>query len=108
MPGMRSYLAEGAFWVQTFERAVKTFCQTAIGLLVGEELGIIGTDWSVLSSVAGAAALVSVLTSLGSGTGPVPNAVAYAKRYTYEGQHERTEGPDTPAIDLGPDTPAVE
>lgn len=63
-----------AFWVAAFERAVKTFAQAAVALLTADATGLLGVDWGQTASVAGLAALVSVLTSIASSgagnTGP--------------------------------------
>lgn len=64
---MSSYLLSGSFWAQTAERAVKTFAQAAIALLTGDGLGLLTVDWKHVASVAGLAAVVSVLTSVASG-----------------------------------------
>lgn len=55
------------FAAQTIERAVKTFAQSAAALLVGNGVGVLDVDWVAVGSVSGLAALVSVLTSVGSG-----------------------------------------
>lgn len=64
----------GAFWKATAERAIKTFAQTLAALLVADGTGLLDSQWVPRLSVAGMAALVSVLTSIGSdsltGTGP--------------------------------------
>lgn len=62
-----SYLTAPTFWAQTAERLVKTFSQAAIALITGDQLGLLAIDWQHVVSVAGLAAVVSVLTSLGSG-----------------------------------------
>lgn len=54
------------FWRAAIERSVKTFAQTAAALAVGSGAGLIDTDWLTLASVSGMAALVSLLTSVGS------------------------------------------
>ena len=63
-----------SFAKATIERAVKTFAQTLAALLVADGTDLLGTAWSDRLSVAGMAAVVSVLTSVGSGfvggTGP--------------------------------------
>jgi hypothetical protein len=64
---MSSYLVSGAFWAQSAERAVKTFAQSAIALLTGQGIGLLDINWMHVFSVAGLAAVVSVLTSVGSG-----------------------------------------
>lgn len=62
------------FWKAATERGIKTFAQTAAALAVGAGTGLIDTDWLSLASVSGMAALVSLLTSIGSdaltGSGP--------------------------------------
>ena len=50
------------------ERSIKTFAQALAALLVADGTGLLDTDWGTQLSVAGMAALVSVLTSVGSGT----------------------------------------
>lgn len=57
-----------AFWAAAFERALKTFAQAAVALLIGSGVGLLEVDWISVGSVAGLAAVVSVLTSIGSGT----------------------------------------
>ena len=54
------------FWKQAVERAIKTFAQAAIAVITGNELGMLAVDWIKVISVAGLAAVISVLTSLGS------------------------------------------
>ena len=56
-----------AFWFAALERAVKTFAQTAAAMLVAAGSGLLDADWGTVVSVAGMAAVVSVLTSVGSG-----------------------------------------
>lgn len=58
----------GKFWKQSIERAIKTAAQTAAGLLAGEGMGLLTVDWGQIGGVAGMAALVSLLTSIGSST----------------------------------------
>lgn len=54
------------------ERACKTFAQAAIALLGVNGLGLVDVDWTAVGSVAGLAALVSLLTSvISSPFGPV-------------------------------------
>mgnify|MGYP003441206416 CR=1 FL=1 len=64
-----------AFLNASFERAVKTFAQVLAALLVSNGTGILDTDWTSGLSVAGMAAVISVLTSIGSGalTGDGPS-----------------------------------
>lgn len=58
----------------TAERAVKTFAQAAVAILVGNGSGLLDADWAGVASVAGMAALISVLTSI-AGPGDGPSAI---------------------------------
>ena len=55
------------FWTATAERGVKTLAQSAAAALIAAGTGIIETDWAGILSLALMAALVSVLTSIGTG-----------------------------------------
>ncbi len=55
------------FVLASIERAIKTFAQAAVAFLAAGATGLIDVDWVQLASVAGLAALVSILTSVGSG-----------------------------------------
>lgn len=55
------------FLLAVLERAVKTFAQTAAAMLVADGTGLLQVDWVAVLSVAGMAAVVSVLTSVGTG-----------------------------------------
>lgn len=50
------------------ERAVKTLCQVAAATIIANGTGLIDTDWIGVLSTSGMAALLSVLTSVGSDT----------------------------------------
>jgi hypothetical protein len=56
-----------AFLLATLERAVKTFAQGLAALLVADGTDLLTTNWGDRLSVAGMAAVVSVLTSVASG-----------------------------------------
>lgn len=57
------------FWKDTFERTVKTFAETLASLLLaGPALSVINVDWIDSIGVAALAAVVAVLTSIGSAT----------------------------------------
>ncbi len=45
-------------------RAIKTFAQTAVGMLGGEMVGVMDVDWMAVLSVSAVAALASLLTSV--------------------------------------------
>ena len=54
------------FWQCSLERAMKTFCQTLVAVLGAGSVGLLNADWTTSLSTAGMAALLSVLTSVGS------------------------------------------
>lgn len=58
-------LTDRAFWIAVAERAVKTFAEALVALFVAG-ITILNIDWVQALSVAGTAALVSVLTSIAS------------------------------------------
>ena len=57
-----------AFLFATLERAIRSFAASLASLLTASGAGIIDTDWSEKLSVAGMAALVTILFSIGGGT----------------------------------------
>lgn len=69
-----------AFWKATAERAIKTFAQAEAALLVGAGTGLIDAPWEASLSVAGMAAAVSVLTSVGSGVAVGQTSLTEAER----------------------------
>jgi hypothetical protein len=54
------------FWQQAIERAVKTSIQVFVALLSAGNFGLLDAPWSSALSTAAMAALLSVLTSVGS------------------------------------------
>lgn len=76
------------FWRAAAERSIKTLCQAAAALIVADGTGLLDTDWLTVASVAGMAAVVSLLTSVGSdaltGSGP---SLTDAEALTGEGDH---------------------
>ncbi len=59
-----SKFADPKFWVDTFDRAVATFAQAALGAMGAGIAGLFAVDWIPVLSVAGLAALTSVLSSV--------------------------------------------
>lgn len=65
------------FWRGALERLLKTVAQTLVGYVVVGTTGLLDVDWLTAASVAGAAGLASLLTSIGNadfvaGTDPGP------------------------------------
>ncbi len=56
----------GTYWLDVADRAARTFCQTAAGMLGVGALGILNVDWQAVASVSATAALASVLSSIGA------------------------------------------
>ncbi len=63
---MASILATKAFWSSAIERAVKTFAQSFLALITAAATNILTLDWQQGVTIAGVAALASVLTSIAS------------------------------------------
>lgn len=63
-----------AFWKAAFERAVRTFAQALLAVMTADGFGLLDADWTARFSAAGMAAVLSLLTSIGSsgvgGAGP--------------------------------------
>lgn len=63
-----------SFLKAALERAVKTFAQTLVSLIGVNATGVLDVDWQGGLSAAGLAAVISILTSIGSdwatGNGP--------------------------------------
>jgi hypothetical protein len=64
-----------AFLLATLERAIRSFAASLASLLTADGSGILDTDWGDRLSVAGMAAIVSILfaiagTTAGKGDGP--------------------------------------
>ena len=59
-----SKYADKQFWYDTIDRAVATFAQAAVATLTAGVTGLLDIDPAQVASVAGLAALVSVLTSV--------------------------------------------
>lgn len=104
-----STILTGRFWVAALERAVKTGAQTLAAMLTASGAGLIDADWYGSLSVSGMAAIISLLTSVGSdvatGSGPSlgrAESVVPEVRYRHHlpGSDEDGFGGDAPR-DLG-------
>lgn len=54
------------FWVDTFERAIRTACQAALSAGVVGGVGLFDVDWLNVCGIALVAAIASVLTCVAS------------------------------------------
>lgn len=52
------------FWKDAAERAISTAAQAAIGVLTAGSIGLVDVDWASTGSIAGLAAVVSILKSI--------------------------------------------
>jgi hypothetical protein len=59
-----SKYANAQFWADTADRALSTFAQASVGALTVGTTGLLEIDFLAMVSLAGAAALVSILTSV--------------------------------------------
>ncbi len=75
------------FWLNTLDRAIRTFAQVLITLLGAENIGIVDVDWLSVLSIALMAVLLSVLTSLAT-----PNVVAEGAVEAYQARHSSNDG----------------
>ena len=88
------------FWTLTAERMIKTFAQTLASVLVASGVGLFSAGWAAALSAAGMAAVVSVLTSIGSvkiGPADSPSVVSA----------ERVPAPVAPAPPAAPPAEVV-
>ncbi len=76
---MASKYASKEFWTQTADRAISTFAQTAVGSIVVGTTGLLTLDVVTIGSIAGAAALASVLQSVAFRGAPSEESGRHAK-----------------------------
>ena len=88
---MKTLLSK-AFWLGTTERAIKTFAQSAVALITADYSNLLEVDIVTVASVAGLAALVSVLTRIaGAGESGVVEDTGYINRHSLEGRQKIAE-----------------
>jgi hypothetical protein len=78
------------FWVDTFERAIRTACQAALSAGVVGGVGLFEVDWLNVCGIALVAAIASVLTSVASSgkTDSIsPASFAMVDRAKVRGKH---------------------
>lgn len=55
------------FWSNAGERAVKTFAQSVLAVIGTDAAGLWNADWKAILATAGAAAVLSLITSAAGG-----------------------------------------
>lgn len=87
------------FWTDALERALRTAAQAALGVLGGGVVGLLTTDWVGVGSVAGGAAVFSLLMSIGAEKRGNPGTASMTKAVELTNEHHdhvhvalRTEG----------------
>ncbi len=74
--------ATGAFWSDAIERAVRTAAQAALGMVGADTMGVLEVDWPTVGSVAGLAAVVSLLMSFAAGSTGDANTAGFTTTST--------------------------
>lgn len=74
---MQKKIWSGGFWLDAVERAVGAAAGSALAVLGADGLGVLTADWQAAASVAGLAAVVSVLKSLVAGTTGDPSTAGF-------------------------------
>lgn len=78
------------FWVDTFERAIRTACQAALSAGVVGGVGLFDVDWMNVCGIALVAAIASVLTcvaSSGKTDSISPASLATSEKAKITGKH---------------------
>lgn len=77
-----SIFASAQFWAATAERAIKTAAQSAITLIGSDQIGIVELDWPSILGMTATMTLVSILTSIASGTGGTGPSLSNSEQIT--------------------------
>lgn len=85
-------LTSRAFWSAAVERTVRTGAQSAAAALIAAGTGLVDSDWIGVGSVAGMAAILSLLMSIGgnAATGHGPAIVGPEQVPPVEPRHALT------------------
>lgn len=78
------------FWIDTFERAIRTACQAALSAGVVGGVGLFDVDWLNVCGIALVAAIASVLTCIASSgkTDSIsPASLATSEKAKITGKH---------------------
>ncbi|UBU11590.1 holin [Nonomuraea gerenzanensis] len=74
---MARRMLTGLFWLDAVERMVRAAASSALATIGTGALGIFDVAWSGVASIAGLAAVVSLLTSIVAGTGGDPATAGF-------------------------------
>ncbi|MEV7006858.1 holin [Streptosporangium sp. NPDC051022] len=75
---MTRRLLTGLFWMDTGERMIRAAAASALGTLGADQLGLLDVTWGPVASVAGMAAVVSLLASVVAGTTGDPTTAGFS------------------------------
>src|SRR5687768_874483 len=89
-----------AFLIATAERALRSFAASLASLLTAAGTGILDTSWGEKISVAGMAALVSILLSISGGTFGKADGPSFSGEEKLA-RHDRPAPVDVPAPGAG-------
>lgn len=70
-------LMTGAFWGDAIERAIRAGAASALAILGAEQIGLLDADWAATGSMAGMAAVVSLLASVAAGATTNPETAGF-------------------------------
>lgn len=73
----RRRLLSGLFWLDAGERMVRAGASSALATIGTAQLGLLDVPWSGVASIAGLAAIVSLLTSIVAGAGGDPQTAGF-------------------------------
>jgi hypothetical protein len=76
-PAPRRRLLTGAFWADAAERGIRTAAEVALATLGANQIGILDADWGTAGSLAGMAAVLSLLASVVAGSGGDPSTAGF-------------------------------
>lgn len=75
---MTRRLLTGAYWADTAERMTRAAASSALATLGADQIGLLDAPWGAVASVAGMAAVVSLLTSVVAGTTGDPTTAGFS------------------------------
>lgn len=70
-------LLNGAFWGDAIERAISSGAASALATFGAGQIGLLDADWALAGSLAGMAAVLSLLKSIVAGSGGDPETAGF-------------------------------